>query len=56
MSETVSQTAKGEVTREELSRPQQLVARRMAESKATAPELVLCTEIEMNAAAAERER
>ena len=35
------QTGRGEVTHEDLSRLQQTVARRMAESKATAPEFVL---------------
>ena len=43
-------TAKGEVVRQELTRLQQVVARRMAESKATAPEFVLNAEIEMDAA------
>ncbi|CAA9507518.1 MAG: Dihydrolipoamide acetyltransferase component of pyruvate dehydrogenase complex [uncultured Solirubrobacteraceae bacterium] len=43
-------TAKGDVTHEELTRLQQVVARRMAESKATAPEFVLNIEVEMDTA------
>jgi pyruvate dehydrogenase E2 component (dihydrolipoamide acetyltransferase) len=43
-------TAKGEVTTEDLTRLQQTVARRMAESKATAPEFVMTVEVEMDAA------
>jgi pyruvate dehydrogenase E2 component (dihydrolipoamide acetyltransferase) len=42
--------AKGEVSHQEPTRLQQVVARRMAESKATAPEFVLHAEIEMDAA------
>ena len=38
-------TAKGAVTQQELTRAQQLVARRAAESKATVPHLVLETEV-----------
>ncbi|MBK5220974.1 MAG: 2-oxo acid dehydrogenase subunit E2, partial [Thermoleophilia bacterium] len=45
-----AETAKGEVTYEELSKLQQTVARRMAESKATAPHFNLQTEIDMTAA------
>jgi pyruvate dehydrogenase E2 component (dihydrolipoamide acetyltransferase) len=41
-------TAKGSVTVQELSRTQQVVARRMAESKATVPHVTLETEIEMD--------
>ena len=41
-------TAKGSVTVQELSRTQQVVARRMAESKATVPHFSLETEIEMD--------
>jgi pyruvate dehydrogenase E2 component (dihydrolipoamide acetyltransferase) len=41
-------TAKGSVTVQELSRTQQVVARRMAESKATVPHFTLETEIEMD--------
>ena len=40
-------TAKGAVTIRELTRAQQVVARRMAESKATVPHFTLETEIEM---------
>jgi pyruvate dehydrogenase E2 component (dihydrolipoamide acetyltransferase) len=40
-------TAKGSVAVQELSRTQQVVARRMAESKATVPHFTLETEIEM---------
>jgi pyruvate dehydrogenase E2 component (dihydrolipoamide acetyltransferase) len=42
-------TAKGDVTIEELSRPQQLVARRVAESKALVPEFSLSTEVDVEA-------
>src|SRR4051812_16690244 len=41
------QTGRGEVTHQDLSRLQQTVARRMAESKATAPEFVLNVEVDM---------
>jgi pyruvate dehydrogenase E2 component (dihydrolipoamide acetyltransferase) len=40
-------TAKGEATTVELSRTQQTIARRMAESKATIPDFTLQTEIDM---------
>ncbi len=43
-------TAKGETEIQELSRLQQLVARRMAESKATAPDFHLTVEVDMEAA------
>jgi pyruvate dehydrogenase E2 component (dihydrolipoamide acetyltransferase) len=43
-------TAKGDVTVEELSRIQQTIARRMAESKATVPEFSITTEVDMEAA------
>jgi pyruvate dehydrogenase E2 component (dihydrolipoamide acetyltransferase) len=49
-------TAKGEVTVRELSRLQQTVARRMAESKATAPDFVVAAEADMEAAVALRAR
>jgi pyruvate dehydrogenase E2 component (dihydrolipoamide acetyltransferase) len=49
-------TAKGETTEIELSRAQQSIARRAAESKATIPHLVLETEIDMQQCAALRER
>jgi pyruvate dehydrogenase E2 component (dihydrolipoamide acetyltransferase) len=42
-------TAKGETTVREPTRAQQLVARRVAESKATIPHLVLGTEVDMEA-------
>jgi pyruvate dehydrogenase E2 component (dihydrolipoamide acetyltransferase) len=44
------QTGKGEVTHQELTRLQQTVARRMAESKATAPDFVITVEVDMDAA------
>jgi len=40
-------TAKGDITIQELTRTQQLIARRMAESKATVPEFTLRSEIDM---------
>ncbi len=43
-------TAKGETSRQQLSRMQQTIARRMAESKATAPDFQLTVEIDMEAA------
>jgi pyruvate dehydrogenase E2 component (dihydrolipoamide acetyltransferase) len=48
--------AKGEVSVEELSRLQQTVSRRMAESKATAPDFALTLEVEMTACIELRER
>ena len=45
-----AQTGRGESETRELTRLQQTVARRMAESKATAPEFVLEAEIDMEAA------
>jgi pyruvate dehydrogenase E2 component (dihydrolipoamide acetyltransferase) len=50
------ETAKGEVRIEELSKLQQVVARRMSESKATAPHFYLQAEIEMSNAVAARSR
>ncbi len=44
------ETAKGQTTVEELTKLQQTVARRMAESKATAPHFYLQAEIDMTAA------
>jgi pyruvate dehydrogenase E2 component (dihydrolipoamide acetyltransferase) len=41
---------KGETTVEELNRLQQTIARRMAESKATAPDFVITCEVDMEAA------
>ena len=43
-------TAKGDVASEELTRVQQVVARRMAEAKATIPEFTLTTEVDMEEA------
>jgi pyruvate dehydrogenase E2 component (dihydrolipoamide acetyltransferase) len=50
------ETARGEVTQEELSKLQQTVARRMAESKATAPHFYLEAEIDMTRAVEARAR
>jgi len=47
-------TAKGETTTRELTRAQQIVARRVAESKATIPHLVLGAEVDMEACLALR--
>ena len=47
-------TAKGEVTTQELTRTQGLIARRMAESRATIPTFELRTEIDMEACVALR--
>jgi pyruvate dehydrogenase E2 component (dihydrolipoamide acetyltransferase) len=49
-------TAKGQTTVQELTRLQQVVARRMSESKATAPHFYLQTEIDMSAAVEARGR
>jgi pyruvate dehydrogenase E2 component (dihydrolipoamide acetyltransferase) len=51
-----AETAKGQVEVRELTRLQQVIARRMAESKATAPHFYLETEIDMSAAVAARAR
>ena len=51
-----AETAKGTTTQQELSRLQQVVARRMAESKATAPHFYLRSEIDMSAAVEARAR
>ena len=48
--------AKGQVSRERLSRLQQTVARRMAESRATVPDFELRAEVDMSAAVALREQ
>jgi pyruvate dehydrogenase E2 component (dihydrolipoamide acetyltransferase) len=50
------ETAKGEVSIQELSKLQQVVARRMSESKATAPHFYLQAEIDMSQAVAARSR
>jgi pyruvate dehydrogenase E2 component (dihydrolipoamide acetyltransferase) len=47
---------KGETTVQELSRTQQTIARRMAESKATVPDFNVSTEVDMVAAVAVREQ
>jgi len=49
-------SGKGEVTTVELSRTQQVIARRMAESKATIPDYTVTTEVDMEAAVALREQ
>jgi pyruvate dehydrogenase E2 component (dihydrolipoamide acetyltransferase) len=50
------ETAKGSVEYRDLTRLQQVVSRRMAESKATAPHFYLQAEIDMSAAVAARAR
>jgi pyruvate dehydrogenase E2 component (dihydrolipoamide acetyltransferase) len=50
------ETAKGEVITKELSKLQQAVARRMAESKATAPHFYLSAEVDMSRAVEARAR
>jgi pyruvate dehydrogenase E2 component (dihydrolipoamide acetyltransferase) len=50
------ETAKGRTTFQELTRLQQVVSRRMAESKATAPHFYLQSEIDMSAAVEARAR
>jgi pyruvate dehydrogenase E2 component (dihydrolipoamide acetyltransferase) len=50
------ETAKGQTTYRDLTRLQQVVARRMAESKATAPHFYLQAEIDMSAAVEARAR
>ncbi|MFT3865273.1 MAG: dihydrolipoamide acetyltransferase family protein [Solirubrobacterales bacterium] len=50
------ETAKGSVTYQDLTRLQQVVSRRMAESKATAPHFYLQSEIDMSAAVEARAR
>ena len=49
-------SGKGATTLEELSRTQQTIARRMAESKATVPDYQVSTEVDMAAAVALREQ
>ena len=51
-----TETAKGEVEVQELSKLQEVVARRMAESKATAPHFYLTAEVDMGAAVEARAR
>jgi pyruvate dehydrogenase E2 component (dihydrolipoamide acetyltransferase) len=50
------ETAKGQVSYEELSKLQATIARRMAESKATAPHFYLQAEVDMGRAVEARER
>jgi pyruvate dehydrogenase E2 component (dihydrolipoamide acetyltransferase) len=50
------ETAKGQTTYQDLTRLQQVVSRRMAESKATAPHFYLQAEIDMSAAVEARSR
>ncbi len=50
------ETAKGQVTHEDLSKLQSTIARRMSESKATAPHFYLEAEIDMSRAVAARVR
>jgi pyruvate dehydrogenase E2 component (dihydrolipoamide acetyltransferase) len=50
----LAESAKGELTTHQLTRLQQVIARRMAQSKATAPEFVLKTDVDMEAAVALR--
>jgi pyruvate dehydrogenase E2 component (dihydrolipoamide acetyltransferase) len=51
-----TETAKGTTTYQDLTRLQQVVSRRMAESKATAPHFYLQSEIDMSAAVEARSR
>ncbi len=55
-SSRAQETAKGTTTHQDLTRLQQVVSRRMAESKATAPHFYLQAEIDMSAAVAARAR
>jgi len=55
-SEPSPETAKGEVTYEDLSKLQSTIARRMSESKATAPHFYLQAEIDMSRAVEARAR
>ena len=54
--EGTTETAKGVTSYQDLTRLQQVVARRMSESKATAPHFYLQTEIDMSAAVEARGR
>jgi pyruvate dehydrogenase E2 component (dihydrolipoamide acetyltransferase) len=51
-----TETAKGQVAYEDLSKTQQVIARRMAESKATAPHFYLRAEVDMSRAVEARAR
>jgi pyruvate dehydrogenase E2 component (dihydrolipoamide acetyltransferase) len=55
-SEVPAETAKGTTTHQDLTRLQQVISRRMAESKATAPHFYLQAEIDMSAAVEARAR
>ncbi len=50
-----AETAKGQVSYQDLSKTQQVIARRMAESKATAPHFYLRASVDMSEAVAGRE-
>jgi pyruvate dehydrogenase E2 component (dihydrolipoamide acetyltransferase) len=52
---SAAETAKGQTTYEELSKTQQLISRRMSESKATAPHFYLRATVDMSEAVAGRE-
>jgi pyruvate dehydrogenase E2 component (dihydrolipoamide acetyltransferase) len=54
-SSSSTETAKGQVSYEDLSKTQQLIARRMSESKATAPHFYLRATVDMSEAVAGRE-
>jgi pyruvate dehydrogenase E2 component (dihydrolipoamide acetyltransferase) len=53
---TTPETAKGQVAYEELSKTQQVIARRMAESKATAPHFYLRASVDMSQAVEGRQK
>jgi pyruvate dehydrogenase E2 component (dihydrolipoamide acetyltransferase) len=53
---TETETAKGQTTYQDLTRLQQVVSRRLSESKATAPHFYLQAEIDMSAAVEARSR
>jgi pyruvate dehydrogenase E2 component (dihydrolipoamide acetyltransferase) len=55
-SSTSPETAKGQTTYEDLTKLQQVIARRMSESKATAPHFYLQAEIDMSQAVEARKR
>jgi pyruvate dehydrogenase E2 component (dihydrolipoamide acetyltransferase) len=54
--EPAAETAKGQTTYEELSKTQQVISRRMSESKATAPHFYLRATVDMSEAVAGREQ
>lgn len=53
---SVAAVGKGETTVQELTRTQQVIARRMAESRATIPDYTVSTEVDMEAAVELREQ